>query len=263
GGALRERGLRHRGWNGTRAPGGTDGLLSLEEVVELKNSPRMLVAERLVTDLVQAGLASGAPSRARDAARVLARWDRTADATSRGGVLFKTWERLYRTAVDTASYWREPWTPERPMETPAGLGDPEAALEALAAAADSMEARGWALNVPWGEVHRVVRGEVDVPVSGCEGTLGCFRTLSFEEMEDGRWAANRGDAWIFAVEFGDPPYGDPPRAYTVLAYGQSPRVDSSHHADQAEMFARGEMKAVAWTDEAIREGAIRRYRPGR
>jgi acyl-homoserine-lactone acylase len=251
------------GGGSPRSAAGPDGLLSLEEVVALKHSPRMLVAERLVTDLVRLVRERGSDARVREAGQVLARWDRTASADARGGVLFKLWEQAYRSSVDTADFFREPWTKDRPMETPSGLGEPDSALAALAVAADSMEARGWPLNIRWGEVHRVIRGEVDVPVSGCEGTLGCFRTLSFEETEDGRRAANRGDAWVFAVEFGEPPYGDPPRAYTVLAYGQSPKEDSPHHADQAEMFARGAMKAVAWTDQAIREGTTRRYRPGR
>ncbi|HSG47563.1 MAG TPA: penicillin acylase family protein, partial [Longimicrobiales bacterium] len=229
------------------------------------HSPRMLVAERVVDELVAAVRAwtpdpdaAGAGARLVEAARVLEGWDRTAAAQSRGGVLFKEWERLYAAAIDTARFFREPWTKERPMETPVGLGEPEAAVAALYAAVDSLEARGWALDVPWGDVHRVIRGGVDEPVSGCEPTLGCFRTLSFEDTADGRRAANRGDAWVFAVEF-----GEVPRGYSVLAYGQSPKEDSPHHADQAALFARGEMKPIAWTEADIRARTIRRYRPGR
>ena len=103
-----------------------------------------------------------------------------------------------------------------------------------------------------------MRGDVDVPVSGCEGGLGCFRTLSFGETEDGRLAVRSGDGWILAVEF-----RDVPRAYSVLGYGQSALEESPHFADQAEMFARGELKYVAWTDEDIERKEIRRYRPGR
>ena len=118
----------------------------------------------------------------------------------------------------------------------------------------------------------MIRGDVDLPVSGCPPTLGCFRALSFgpasedNDAGDGqaagdrqpRLAANRGDAWVLIVEF-----SDPPMAYTVLSYGQTARVDSPHHADQAAMFARGEMKRIVWTAEEIEAAAIRRYRPGR
>jgi acyl-homoserine-lactone acylase len=61
------------------------------------------------------------------------------------------------------------------------------------------------------------------------------------------------------VEFGK----DRPRAYSILAYGESDRPDSPHHADQAAMFARGEFKRVAFTEDEIARDLIRRYRPGR
>ena len=68
---------------------------------------------------------------------------------------------------------------------------------------------------------------------------------------------NRGDAWVFAVEF-----GQIPRGYSILAYGQSRLEDSPHHADQAAMFARGEMKPILWSEDQIDGATIRRYRPG-
>ena len=70
-------------------------------------------------------------------------------------------------------------------------------------------------------------------------------------------AAVGGDGWVFAVEF-----GEVPRAYSVLAYGQSRLAESPHHADQAAMFARGEMKQVAFTEADIDKQTVRRYRPG-
>jgi acyl-homoserine-lactone acylase len=143
------------------------------------------------------------------------------------------------------------------METPRGIGSPEEAAAAFVWAAERMRERGWAYDVPWGAVHRVIRGDVDVPVSGCPPTLGCFRALSFERRPDGRMAADRGDGWILAVEF-----GEVPRAYSVLAYGQSNQPDSPWFADQAAMFAEGRLKRVAFTREDIERDAVRRYRPG-
>jgi acyl-homoserine-lactone acylase len=98
---------------------------------------------------------------------------------------------------------------------------------------------------------------VDVPVGGGSGGLGCFRVLSFRRAEDGKLVVSGGDGWVLAVEF-----GDQPRAYSVLGYGQSIREESPYFSDQAEMFARNEMKRVALTEEEIRAQAIRRYRPG-
>jgi acyl-homoserine-lactone acylase len=69
--------------------------------------------------------------------------------------------------------------------------------------------------------------------------------------------ANSGDGWVLAVEF-----DAVPRAYSVLGYGQSPDAQSPWHADQAAMFARGEMKRVAFTAQAVTAASVRRYRPG-
>ncbi len=66
-----------------------------------------------------------------------------------------------------------------------------------------------------------------------------------------------GDGWVLAVEFGDTPH-----AYSVLSYGQSPLPTSPWHADQAEMFAKGEMKKVAFTEADVNSQAVVRFRPG-
>ena len=129
----------------------------------------------------------------------------------------------------------------------------------FSAAVEETKRRYGSWDVTWGDVHRVRRGKTDVPVGGCGNDLGCFRILGFtRDAADGKLVANSGDGWILAVEF-----GDTPRAYSVLSYGQSPRVDSPWHADQAEMFARGEMKKVAFTDKEITAQAVLRYRQAR
>lgn len=261
------------------------GRLAPEAVIALKHSPRMLMAERVVDDLLAAGqealdrsLADDrgqvpvpeaaalseaeAQSRMTEALNVLATWNRTASADSRGAVLFQRWAGEYFAGAPDSLRWRQPWDPERPATTPFGLRDPAAAVGALSAAADSLAEQGIPLDVQWGEIHRVIRGGVDVPVSGCPPTLGCFRALSFGPADGDasypRLAANRGDAWVLIVEF-----GEVPTAYTVLSYGQTARSESPHYSDQAAMFARGEMKRIAWTTDEIESAAIRRYRPGR
>lgn len=206
---------------------GGDEVLSLEDVVALKHSPRMLLAERVLDDLLEAARSRGQGAELTDAVRVLEGWDRTAHADSRGGVLFKRWAADYFALEDEPEddvarpRWEVEWSEVEPTSTPRGLGNDERAVRSLTRAAASLEEDGIAFDAEWGEVHRMVRGEVDAPVSGCEPTLGCFRTLSFERLAPGRYAVNRGDSWVFAVEF-----GDRPRAYTVLGYTDRRRARS-------------------------------------
>jgi acyl-homoserine-lactone acylase len=172
-------------------------------------------------------------------------------------MLFEIWFQRYSQGRQPSEIFARPWIETNPLRTPRGLADPARAVEAFAWAVEETTRRHGRWDVAWGEVHRVRRGNVDVPVGGCSGAMGCFRVLTFARAEDGKLVANSGDGWVLAVEF-----GAVPRAYSVLGYGQSPDPASPWHADQAEMFARGEMKRVAFTTQAVDAAAVRRYRPG-
>lgn len=242
--------------------------MTLEDVVRLKHSYRMLAGERLADDLLAAVRASSPEPAVAAAADVIARWDGTTDPTSRGGVLFEAWytrhlqggdvlrglpmgERMRRT-------FTRPWTPTAPTDTPDGLADPARAAADFAWAVQEVTRKYGSADVAWGEVHRVRRGTVDVPVGGCTGALGCFRVLQYSDAPDGKRVARGGDGWVLAVEF-----TPVPRAYSILAYGESARPESPYFADQAAMFARGEMKRIAFTPQDVEKATIRRYRPGR
>jgi len=246
----------------------TEHRLTLEDVIALKHTTRMLVAERVKDDLVKAVRATDPHAELREAIDLVDAWDARTDPESRGAMLFEVWFRRY-VALDQEASGRSfseamdssfavPWSVSHPVTTPYGLRDPARAVQAFGWAVAETARLFGSWDVAWGDVHRVRRGAVDVPVGGCTGTLGCFRTLSFTRAEDGKLVASTGDAWVLAVEF-----GETPRAYSVLAYGESDRPDSPHYGDQAQMFAEGRLKRVAFTEEEIEAALIRRYRPGR
>ncbi len=235
-----------------------DRKLSLEDAVALKHSYRMLLADRVKGDLLAAVRAASPDAATARAADVLARWDNTAAHASRGAVLFETWWRRYTEGQNPDSMFAEAWTTARPASTPRGLKDPARAAQAFAWAVTETARRHGDAAVAWGDVHRVRIAKVDVPVGGCSGALGCFRVLNFRTDPDGKRSVIGGDGWVLAVEFGR----EVPRAYSVLAYGQSARPDSPLHGDQAEMFARGEMKRVAFTPADVDAQTVRRYVPG-
>lgn len=238
--------------------------LSLEDVIRLKHNYRMLLADRVKADLIAAVKAADPTGDVAAAVALLERWDNTASPNSRGSTLFEEWWAQYsglrrpeRTPYPNEKRFAKVWSADDPFKTPRGLADPARAVEAFVVAVSETKRRYGGFDVTWGDVHRVRRGKVDVAVGGCGNDLGCFRTLSFTRAEDGKLVANSGDGWILAVEF-----TDTPRAYSVLAYGESRRPDSPWFSDQAEMFARGELKPVAFTEKDINAQIVRRYRPG-
>ncbi len=236
----------------------TDRKLSLEDVVALKHSYRMLLADRVRDDLVRVVRATNPSGDVARAIDLIASWDKTVAPTSRGGTLFEIWWRRYVAGMPrTESPYAEPWTPAQPIATPRGLRDARRAAEAFSWAVDETKRRFGAFDVAWGDVHRVRRGPVDVPVGGCSSDLGCFRVLTYRATPDGKLEATGSDGWILAVEF-----GDQPRGYSVLAYGESPKPSSPYFSDQAENFSKGILKRIAWNEADIEAQTIRRYRPG-
>jgi len=231
--------------------------LSLEQVMALKNSYRMLLADRVKDELLAAVRAASPAGSERDATALLAGWDNTAAPASRGAVLFATWWQRYVDGVVADSMFAVPWDVTDPVRTPRGLRDLPRAVSAFTWAVAETARRHGSIDVAWGDVHRVRVGGFDEPVGGCSGALGCFRVLNFRNEPDGKRAAVGGDGWVIGVEF-----TDVPKAYSVLAYGQSNRTGHPHNGDQGQLFARGEFKRIAFTEAEIAAQTIRRYRPG-
>ncbi len=235
----------------------TDRVLTLEDMVELKHSMKMILADRVKEELVAAVRDRNPMGEVAEAIDLVAAWDNTVGRESRGSTLFEIWADRYFSVIDTTRQYRVPWSTAEPMTTPRGLGDPEGAADAFAWAVEETRTRFGSWDVKWGDVHRIRAGEKDIAVGGCASALGCFRVLGYVTDDDGKFKVYRGDGWVLAVEF-----SDPPRAYSILAYGNSNREESPYFYDQAELFADNRMKKVAFTEEDIRADLVSRYRPG-
>jgi acyl-homoserine-lactone acylase len=219
-----------------------DDSIDFEEAVGYKLSTRMELADRLLDDLADAVADSG-DAEAGEAMVVLEAWDGLADNESRGAVLFARFAReLLQSGFDHAV----PWSEEAPMTTPDGFAKPSVAVEALVRAARSTTEDFGSLDVPWGEVYRVRRGDRDLPSNGGSGALGIFRVVSYRPAEENRMVAAAGDSWVGIVEF-----SDPPRAVALLSYGNSSQPGSPHNGDQLELFSKKEMRPVWRSREEV------------
>jgi acyl-homoserine-lactone acylase len=214
------------------------GRLSFDDLVKMRYSNRSALADRVLDDLITAARASGREPALR-AAKVLADWDRTADAGSRGTVLFATWTAAYGLRPSSGRGFSRPWSVDAPITTPSGLSEPERAVAALERAADSVQAKYGALDVPWGDVNRFTAA---LPGNGQTGDpYGVFHVVSYAPAAGKTYQeAAFGDTYVSAVEFTDAE----PRAVAVLSYGNSSRPGSRHVRDQLGLVAAKRMRPV-------------------
>jgi acyl-homoserine-lactone acylase len=230
--------------------------MSLEEIIQLKHDYHMLLADRVKSDLIAAVRAGNPTGDVATAVDLLENWDNTTAPDAKGGALFEIWWRRYADST-TRQPFAKPWTETDPLHTPAGLSDPARARETFTWAVAQTQRMWGRFDVAWGDVHRARVGNLDLPAGGCWGDMGCFRVIWWRMAPDGKWVATGGDGWILAVEF-----GDHPRAYSILAYGESKRDDSPHHTDQLPLFVKGQLKPVLFEQKDVDAGVERRYRPG-
>lgn len=239
--------------------------LSLERLVALKHSTRSELADRVLDDLLGAARRSGEPTADR-AARVLDAWDREANPGSTGALLFLAWleaagptdpTAAFDALVARSTFFATPFDPSRPLDTPAGLADPESAVQALVAAAQQIEAVHGRLDVPWGDVARLRRGNVDLPANGFPGDpFGVFRTFFVDVSRLGEGEPLPvvfGDSYVAAVEF-----GEGVRAKVLLTYGNASQPGSPHNGDQLVLAARGELRPAWLSREEIEANLERR-----
>ncbi len=165
---------------------------------------------------------------------VLAPWDLTASVDSRGAALFTRW------ALKVKSWKSLPY-PAPPVVTPA---DQVGALSLLAEAVVALETNQGRADVLYGDVHRIRRGTVNLPVGGSEGGLQAL-FLNTTEGEGGVGYAWSGASYHMLTELGP----DGVRAVSVKPWGQSDDPASPHYADLTEVFAQARHKPF-WFERA-------------
>jgi len=113
------------------------------------------------------------------------------------------------------------------------------------------------LDPEWGEVSRLVHGEVNVPVDGAPDVMRAIYPA--EIRDDGKLHAAAGDTWIALVEWD---VDGQMSADLIHQFGSATSIKTSpHYADQAEMFAAHKWRKALRDKEEIKKNAERVYRP--
>ena len=94
------------------------------------------------------------------------------------------------------------------------------------------------INVPFGRVFRLVRGDTNLPLSGGPGTLRAI----YSKKIDNSYQAIAGDCYIQAVEWGPEKQLN---AWSIHQYGSATKDKRSpHYNDQSKLFSKHEMKQI-------------------
>lgn len=110
------------------------------------------------------------------------------------------------------------------------------------------------LAVPLGEVQRLRRGSVDLPLGGGPDVLNAASS----KRAGKHLVGTEGDSYILVAEFG--PAGVV--SQSIQPYGASNEPGSDHYADQAPLFVQRSLKPAWRTREELRAHLSREYSPG-
>ena len=164
---------------------------------------------------------------------VLRGWDGKTDLKNRGAALV---------ALMWGERRRHPeWTP----------------LQMVKAAIPRLKTSYGRVDPEWGEVNRLRRGALDLPVAGGPDT---FRALYGSLDPDGRLRGVNGDGYVMFVEWDRQ---GRMTSRSVHQYGAATADPSSpHYADQSPLFVAQKTKPVHFTEAQLAGNIVRTYRPG-
>ena len=212
--------------------------MTFEDVKAGKLSTHVETADQFADDLIAAARRLGT-DRAKQAAEVLANWDRATDNESDGALLFYRFLQNAGIGFQSIGGFAVPSDEKKPLDTPRGFADPAKAVQALDTAATEIEKQYGSLHVKWGDAVRLRRGSRDLPGNGAPSAMGAIRTANFGPFVDGKTAINGGDTFYAVVEF-----STPVRAEALLGYGNWSKPGSKHVDDQLPLASRKEMRPV-------------------
>jgi len=133
-------------------------------------------------------------------------------------------------------------------------------MEMLEKTAQDLMAKYGRLDPEWGEINRIQRGDVDLPLAGAPDVLRAIYADRDGINKEGIMNAFAGDTHIM---YADWDVAGNLQLKTIHQYGAATLDETSeHYNDQAPLFAQGEYKKMPMTLEEILPNAARDYRPG-
>jgi penicillin amidase/acyl-homoserine-lactone acylase len=226
---------------------GSDQDLSLDEFIAIKWD--LTYSEQSdIPAIIDALVQTGSQDPDQQAGIVLLEnWDRRADQDSQAASIM----------ILTLHFLNEIFGPLRPS----GLVNTEPPIdvvwESYVQAIDLLIEQFGRVDVAWGEVNRIRRGDLDI---GLGGGPDLVHAVYGQLQDDGRFRGIAGDGVIYIVQW--LPNGEV-QAYSLHQFGSATLDEQSvHYADQAPLFASRVLRATWYEEADIRANLEIAYRPG-
>jgi penicillin amidase/acyl-homoserine-lactone acylase len=114
------------------------------------------------------------------------------------------------------------------------------------------------IDVPWGEVNRIVRGNVNLPLEGGPDTLRAV--YGDWDPEENHLEAQAGDCYVLLVSWDK---DGNQHSESIHQFGSATMdEDSPHFGDQVPLFAKEEMKPTLMDAADLEPHITRTYSPG-
>lgn len=125
----------------------------------------------------------------------------------------------------------------------------EYALRSAAEAAKLLRNQYQTMNVPWGEVHTLRRGQREEPLPGSYsgGPIFAYEDRSYDRN---KWEVSAGYGFAMAVRF-----GETPEAVSLVPFGTSEDPASKHYSDQMDLLLQKRFKIVRFNREEVEKYA--------
>lgn len=133
----------------------------------------------------------------------------------------------------------------------------EECVEALTQARKYMLKKYNKLELPLGDVQKLVRGDKVLPVSGMSEVLRACDTKLYNKKK-GLYKMTGGDGYILFAKYAK---GEQPELFSIHNYGSSNRKDSPHFSDQMEMFVNQKTKQTYLQKDIVLKEAVNVYSP--
>ena len=246
--------------------------LTLDTLLDLAYDTYLPGADLLISGLLDAATKAQAKTpEAKEAIALLKNWNFRVSKTSVEMTLAQFYlNAYYRSGKIPSMTGNKRITRLGRFDYMSETATPEERLEVFQTALDKLAEDFGSWKTPWGEFNRFQRldGKIQQEfddsqpsiavgmASGSWGALASYGTRFGKDTK--RQYGTSGNSFVAVVEF-----SDKVKAKSMLAGGQSGDPDSPHFDDQAQRYADGEFKDVAYYREDVEKRAEKTYHPGK